>query len=286
MAIKMKQHTIESSISCSGVALHNGLQSEITLHPADENYGIKFRRIEQKENNIIDANFLNVISTNLGTNISNEYVNVNVIEHLMAALYACGIDNCLIDINNSEMPIMDGSSEYFIFMIESAGIKEQNAHRTYKTITNAVKVTDGKSYIEITPDEKFSVDITIEFDNKVIGIQQFIFYESKNSFKHEISSARTFCLEKEINFLRANGLAKGGSLNNAVVVSENNVLNEGGLRFNDEFVRHKLLDLLGDFFLAGHIKGKVKAYCPGHTINNKILREVFSSINVSNRTAS
>ncbi|AZL16024.1 UDP-3-O-acyl-N-acetylglucosamine deacetylase [Rickettsiales endosymbiont of Stachyamoeba lipophora] len=272
----MNQNTICHSISCIGKGVHSGLDVKMILHPAPENHGIKFKRNDLNENNIIEAKFENVSHTVLNTTISNtQGIKVSTVEHVMAALWGCGIDNCLIEIDNEEVPIMDGSSEHFVFMIESAGTQEQEAKRKFIKINKTIKVGDDKAYIEIEPADDLSINLQINFTNQIIGKQDYAIHNQVNSFKHDLSRARTFCFEYEVEALRKKGLAKGGSLDNAIIVSQDKILNENGLRFDDEFVRHKVLDCIGDLYLAGHIKAKVKGYCSGHKLNNELLREVF-----------
>lgn len=273
----MHQRTLAHKISCTGTGLHGGKKVNLTLNPAPIDHGIKFKRIDITYNeNIIDARFDNVNKTVLSTTISNGKTEVNLIEHLMAALYGCGIDNCLIEIDGAEVPIMDGSSEHFVFMIETAGMNEQDAKRKYFRIEKTIKVERGKSFIEFIPADEFEINLSVEYENILIGKQNCDLYNN-TSFKHEVSRARTFCMANEIDMLKAQGLAKGGSLENAIVVAEDRILNDGALRFENEFARHKLLDCIGDMYMAGHIIGKINVYCPGHAINNIALRELFKN---------
>ncbi len=275
----MRQRTVKHSISCFGIGVHSGNPASITLHPSPPNSGIVFVRTDiLSRNNQIVANYSAVSKTRLGTTIQNEdKVEVATIEHLMAALWGCGIDNVMIEIDGDEIPIMDGSSEPFIFMIECAGTVEQSAHRQYIKILKELVIKDGEAKTVVTPSDKFDVDIAIQFDNKAIASQHYSFSDHDNSFKYNIARARTFGFEHEGDLLKKLGLAKGASLDNAVVLRGEKILNAEGLRYEDEFVRHKLLDLIGDLYLAGHpFKCHIESFRPGHTINNKVLHTIFS----------
>jgi UDP-3-O-[3-hydroxymyristoyl] N-acetylglucosamine deacetylase len=275
----MQQKTIMSPISCVGIGLHSGNEVLLTLHPAEEDSGIIFRKENNDKVTDIKALYKNVTSTTLCTAISCENTGESVltIEHLMAALWGCGIDNLIIEVNGDEVPIMDGSAESFIFMIESAGVKTQEKSRQVLKILKETKIQDGDSWACLKPNANFTANVEINFNNELIGKQSFTFDIKDTLFEKHISRARTFGFEEEVDFLRAQGLIKGGSLDNAIIVAKDKILNEGGLRFKDEFVRHKLLDCLGDLFLAGNrIQGAFEGYKTGHKINNNLLREVFS----------
>ena len=274
------QRTIQNKISCFGRGVHSGDPVHLSLVPAEENTGISFIRTDLKENNVIPANYLNVSDTKLCTTISNEFgTQISTVEHLMAALWGCGIDNVIIEVNNQEIPIMDGSSEPFVFLIECAGIKEQQAKRKFIAVKEEVEIHEGDAYIKISPAENFEADIKINFPNStVIGTQHHNVSSETLCFKTEVSRARTFGFAHEVAYLQKIGLAKGGSLENAIVVDGDTILNQDGLRFNNEFARHKLLDCIGDMYLAGcYIKGKVSGYCSGHKLNNMLLRRLFES---------
>lgn len=276
----VEQRTIKHSISCFGVGIHSGKPTSLTIYPAPENSGITFIRTDiTNKLNKIKATYSNVSKTKLGTTISNEDgVEVAIIEHLMSALWGCKIDNVIIELDGPEIPIMDGSAESFVFMVECAGFKTQQATRKCIEILKTISIQDGDSSIELSPAEHFSIETIIDFNDKVISSQKYTFSEKDKSFKHDIARARTFGFEHEGEMLKKMGLAKGASLENAVVISNDKVLNKEGLRYKDEFVRHKLLDLIGDFYLAGSpIKAHVKSYKPGHTINNKFLHKLFST---------
>lgn len=275
----MEQRTIKHTVSCFGIGVHSGKPASITLHPAPENSGVKFIRTDIKSNNEVAARYDFVSATNLGTTIRNkDGIEVATIEHLMAALWGCKIDNIIIETDGPEIPIMDGSSEPFIFMIECAGVKNLNQLRKYIEITDEIIVTDNQSKTVITPSEDFSVEMAIEFADNFIKRQTYKFTDKTRSFKHELARARTFGFKHEAEMLKKIGLAQGASLDNAVVLHNNEVINKDGLRYQDEFVRHKMLDLIGDLYLAGMpFKGHFNSYKPGHTINNKVLHTIFAN---------
>ena len=276
------QHTIKHSIKCSGIGVHSGKISSLIFHPADIDNGIKFIRSDsKKQNNIINAHYTNVHKTTLGTSLINQdQVEISTIEHLMAALWALNIDNCIIESDNIEIPILDGSSEPFIFLLQAAGIKEQTKKRSYLKILKTISVHDDKKKINSTleiDNNDFTIDFTIDFSNQVIGKDNYIFSQNNNSFIKDIARARTFGMLHEVEYLRKNNLALGGSLENAIVVDEDKILNSQGLRIKQEFVKHKILDSIGDLYLAGNpIIGKFTGYRSGHDLNNRLLREVFA----------
>lgn len=270
---------MKHSISCFGIGVHSGKPASITIHPSPPNSGIVFIRTDVSScNNRVVACYSSVSKTRLGTTIQNEHkIEVATIEHLMAALWGCGIDNVMIEIDGDEIPIMDGSSEPFIFMIECAGTVEQDAPKQYVKILKKLVIEDGDAKTIIAPSDQFTIDIAIKFDNKTIASQQYSFSDRDKSFKYNIARARTFGFEHEGELLKKLGLAKGASLDNAVVLRGEKILNTDGLRYEDEFVRHKLLDLIGDLYLAGHpLKCHIESFRPGHTINNKVLHTIFS----------
>lgn len=274
------QKTINSKVSCNGVGLHSGVDTTITLLPAPCDTGIVFRRTDfEAGKNSIKAIYSNVVTTNLGTTLSNEFgAKVSTIEHLIAALWGCGIDNIIIDIDGPEVPIMDGSSEPFVFLLECAGINIQDKPRhvieVLKTVT--IEEAEGKM-IEVSPAAEFSVSLHIDFNHKQIQKQSFDYKTTFASFKNDLCRARTFGFKHEIEQLHKMGLAKGGSLKNAILVGEDGIVNEEGLRYEDEFVRHKTLDFIGDIYLAGYyISGQFKGTKTGHGINNKMLHKLLS----------
>jgi UDP-3-O-[3-hydroxymyristoyl] N-acetylglucosamine deacetylase len=277
----IRQHTLKSSISCSGVGLHSGTRVAMTLHPADPDSGIRFRRTDiAGDGAIIPALWSSVSDTRLNTCLADSHGRqVRTVEHLMAALAGCGIDNALIDISGPEVPAMDGSAAPFLFLIECAGIVEQTTARRAIKVLRRVVVRDGEKVAELLPGTGFSLEVGIDFDASAIRRQRATLVMSGSAFKNEVGRARSFGFEQEVAALRAAGLALGGSLENAVVISSDGrrVLNEEGLRFEDEFVRHKILDAVGDLSLAGapilaHFRG---TRC-GHAINNQLLRALFA----------
>ncbi len=274
-----RQHTLAKSVTCTGVGLHSGVPVNLTLHPADVDAGISFLRSDiTVEKARVPARYDLVTDTQLGTTIVNEYgTPVSTVEHLMAALWGCGVDNVTIELDGPEVPIMDGSSEPFVFMIENAGLRTQSAARKVIKILEPVEVTVGDSTLRLEPLDGFVMDISIDFAHKAISRQQASYDFSHMTFQRMLSRARTFGFAHEVEQLRAMGLARGGSLHNAVVIGEDGVMNREGLRFNDEFVRHKALDCVGDLLLAGlPIMGRVVGHRPGHGINNQVLHALFA----------
>lgn len=277
---KVAQRTIKNEISCFGIGLHSGITISLKLLPSQINSGIIFKRVDiGGESASILASYDQVTNTMLGTTLENKHgVKVSTVEHLMAALWGCGIDNIIVELNGPEVPIMDGSSEPFVFMIECANIIEQEAERKILEILKPITITLGDSMISVTPASQFSVSMEIEFDNHIIAKQKCNFDSNDYSFKMDLCRARTFGFIDEVEKLRSMGLALGGSLSNAIVLDGNRILNKEGLRYNNEFARHKLLDSIGDFYLAGaHIKGHFHCVKSGHSINNEILKCLFAT---------
>ena len=273
----LTQKTIKTPVSFSGVALHNGLNVNVTLKSAKPNEGIVFKRVDLKNNNLIYPNFLNVTNTSLNTTIENEHgVKVSTIEHLMGALFGLGIDNALIEIDNEEVPILDGSAKNFIEKIISSGFEISEEPIKIIKINKKIEYSDGKRFISIEP-SKLSLDIDFElrFKNEIIGNQRnkVKVYEDDLT---DVYNSRTFCLFEDIEFIKKNGLAKGGSLDNAIVVKDNEILNKDGLRNDKEFVNHKILDCIGDLYTSGYrIIGNVQCSQGGHYLTNQLLRKVF-----------
>jgi UDP-3-O-[3-hydroxymyristoyl] N-acetylglucosamine deacetylase len=275
------QRTLKTSISCTGIGLHSGAKATMTLRPAETNTGIVFRRIDVAGGGaLIPAHWANVSDTRLNTCIADaDGVGVHTIEHLMAALAGMGIDNALIDINGPEVPVMDGSAAPFLFLVECAGVVEQAAPRRAIKVLKRVVVEDGDKFAMLVPGREFSVCVDIDFAAPVIGRQRCVLSISPGVFKSEISRARTFGFEQDVAAMRAAGLGKGGSLDNAVVITSDGekVLNEDGLRYEDEFVRHKTLDAVGDLYLAGGpLLGHFHGVRTGHDLNNRLLRKLFA----------
>ena len=273
------QKTLSKKVSFKGIGLHSGQNSTVNLIPANEDEGIIFKRVDLNKNNLIKANFKNVSSAKLCTTLENNFgVRVSTVEHLLAALYIIGIDNAVIEIDNEEVPIMDGSSKDFINALRESQLVTQSKKRKYVKISSNVELIDGQRKISIEPNEKsLQVNFQLNYDNKLIGNQKnFVDFEKDNL--EEVSNSRTFCLYEDIEKIKKFGLAKGGSLENAVVVDNDKVLNEGGLRNKKEFVNHKILDLAGDFLLSGYrIIGKVNCYQGGHQLTNLFLRKMFKT---------
>jgi len=271
------QKTLLKKITFKGIGLHSGLTSEVKILPAAENYGIVFKRTDINENNIIKASFENVSSAKLCTTLENKFnVAVSTVEHLLAALYITGVDNALIEINNSEVPIMDGSSKEFVETISNVGLKDLNAKRKYLKIIKRFEFKENEKSISIDPNTgSLLVDFQLVYSNEIIGKQRNKINFSDRNLEN-VYSSRTFCLFEDIEKIKRIGLAKGGSLENAVVVKNNSIVNAEGLRNSKEFVNHKILDLAGDFLLSGYrILGSVKCDQGGHSLTNLFLRDIF-----------
>jgi len=273
----LNQKTIKRKVSFSGIGLHSGKQVTISVKPSEPNTGIVFKRVDLKENNLVYPNFLNVSNTALNTTISNDYgVKVSTIEHLMGALFGMGIDNVLIEINNEEVPILDGSAKFFIERILSVGLESSDQPIKIIKINQKVEFKSGEKFISIEPSKlSLDIDFQLKFRNKIIGNQQnrINVYEDDLT---DIFNSRTFCLYEDIEAIKKNGLAKGGSLENAIVVKDEHILNPEGLRNNKEFVNHKILDCIGDLFTSGYrIIASVNCSQGGHYLTNNLLRKLF-----------
>ena len=275
------QQTISEPIVIKGIGLHSGIKTVMKLLPADIDYGIKFIRKDIKNNNIVDALWSNVTNTKLSTTISNKFgISISTIEHLMSALSGLHIDNLKIEIDGPEVPIMDGSSKEFVDLIDKIPIKILNKKRKIIKIKKELKIIDNESSVQLKPNEQFAIDFEIDFPSQVISKQSCQLQLINGNYKTDIASARTFGFEKDVDMLRSNGLALGGSLQNAVVVGDHKILNKEGLRFKDEFVRHKILDSIGDLYLAGApIQGYFYGNKSGHRLNNLLLKSLFSDDN-------
>lgn len=275
----IKQRTLKNVIRATGVGLHTGDKVYLSLRPAPVDTGIIFRRTDLPQIVEIAARAENVGDTRLSTTLVKGNVRISTIEHLLSALAGLGIDNVYVDVSTSEVPIMDGSAGPFVFLIQSAGIEEQNAPKRYIRIKRAVKVQQGDKWAKFEPFDGFKVSFQIDFNHPVFKRtrQQAEIDFSKTSFVKEVSRARTFGFMHEIELLRENKLALGGSLENAIVVDEYRVLNEEGLRYEDEFVKHKILDAIGDVYLLGHsLIGAFSGYKSGHELNNLLLRTLLA----------
>tara|TARA_B100000029_G_scaffold237045_1_gene234096 strand:+ start:7195 stop:8121 length:927 start_codon:yes stop_codon:yes gene_type:complete len=274
------QKTLKESVQLEGVGLHNGKKVNISLNPAEVNSGIRFKRTDvDSDKSIIDACYENVRSPVLCTKIENSSkISVSTIEHLMAAFYGEGIDNVLVEIDAPEVPIMDGSSFEFVEAIRSVGIEKQIELKKFIKVLKKVEIKDGNKFISIEPTKRdLIIDFEIVYKNSLIRTRRKEFKLSNGDLT-EIYNSKTFCLYEDIDHIRSQGLAKGGSLENAIVVSENKILNEDGLRYRDEFVNHKILDCIGDLMLSGHrIFGHIKTSQGGHQLTNRLLREFLSN---------
>lgn len=275
----LRQRTLKGTAQCSGVGVHSGDKVTLRLLPADPDTGIVFFRTDLKNGaRTIPARWDTVVETQLCTVVGNDHGGkVATIEHLVAALSAAGVDNALIEIDGPEVPIMDGSADAFVFLIEMAGIQEQNALRKEIVVQKPIVFENNgrRAVLEPADEMRFSVDIT--FNSKLINQQQYEFVLGRDGFKSEISRARTFGFYEDVEKMTKLGFMRGGSLDNAVVIKDDAIMNEGGLRFTDEFVRHKVLDAVGDLALAGApIRGHFQGVCTGHAMNNMLLRAMFA----------
>ena len=275
----IKQRTLKNVIRATGVGLHSGEMVYLTLRPAAPNTGIIFRRVDLDPVVEIQAKAENVGETALSTPLVEHGERVSTVEHLLSAFAGLGIDNAYIDLNAPEVPIMDGSAGPFVFLVQSAGIEEQNVAKQFIRIKKPVTLEDGDKWARFEPFDGFKVSFTIDFEHPAFtGRPQKVDVDfSSTSFVREVSRARTFGFMKDIEKLRENNLALGGSMDNAIVVDDYRVLNEDGLRYEDEFVRHKVLDAIGDLYLLGHsLIGAFSGYKSGHEVNNKLLRELLA----------
>ena len=275
----LKQRTLSSRISASGVGLHTGKKISLTLNPAPVNSGIIFRRTDL-ESAPIKASLENVFDTRLSTSLSNEQIKISTVEHLLSALAGIGIDNAMVELDGPEVPIMDGSARPFVFMIQSAGIQEQTDSKKFIKIKKTIEVKQDEKWAKIEPFNGFKVAFTIDFDHPAFSetSQSSEIDFSSVSYLSQVSRARTFGFTKDIELLRKNNLALGGSVNNAIVIDDYRVINEEGVRFQDEFVKHKILDAIGDLYLLGHgLMGSFSAYKSGHHLNNLLLRELVNN---------
>lgn len=270
----IKQRTLKNVIRAMGVGLHTGKKVYLTLRPAPVDSGIRFRRVDLEEPVEILARPENVGDTNLSTTLTQNDVRISTVEHLLSAIAGLGIDNAYIDLSADEVPIMDGSAGPFVFLIQSAGIVEQNSAKRFIRIKKPIRVEEGDKWVEFTPFNGFKVSFEIDFDHPLFTQQKQVcsINFSTTSFVKEVSRARTFGFQKDIEYLRSNNLALGGSQDNAIVLDDYRVLNEDGLRYDNEFVKHKILDSIGDLYLLGHsLIGAFSGYKSGHALNNRLL---------------
>ena len=273
----LSQRTIRNKITATGVGLHSGKKVTLTFHPADVDTGIIFRRIDGDKVIEIPALAKYVGDTTLSTSLEKDEYKISTIEHLLSAIAGTGVDNCVIDCDGPEIPVMDGSSTEFVFLIQSAGIMEQDAAKKFIYVTKSVQVNREDAVARINPYEGFRVTFTVDFDHPVYKKypQSASIDFSQTSFIREVSRARTFGLMSDLEKLKANNLALGANIDNAIGIGDDEVLNEGGLRFSDEFVKHKMLDAIGDLYLLGHnLIGEFFGFKSGHALNNELLRKI------------
>tara|TARA_X000000368_G_scaffold403968_1_gene379497 strand:+ start:808 stop:1728 length:921 start_codon:yes stop_codon:yes gene_type:complete len=275
----LTQKTVKNNVSFSGIALHSGVNVNICIKPAKPDFGIVFKRIDLTKNNFVYPNFMNVSNTSLNTTIENEFgAKVSTIEHLMGALFGLGVDNALIEIDNQEVPILDGSAKEFIENIIKVGIEVSEAPIKVIKINKQIELFEGERSISIKPSTlSLDIDFELKYENEVIGNQR----NKVKVFEDDLTdvyNSRTYCLFEDIELIKKNGLAKGGSLENAIVVKDKEILNSSGLRNPKEFVNHKILDCIGDLYTCGYrIVGSIKCSQGGHYLTNKLLRKLFSN---------
>ncbi len=273
-----KQRTLNREVHCTGIGLHTGAKVKINLKPAPGDTGVKFIRTDLAGHPVIDARFDNVFDTTLATTIGLNGCRVATIEHLMAAFFGLGIDNAIVELDGPEVPIMDGSAAPFIFLIKSVGVREQKVPKRFIVIKKPFKVDDGTRSVHIYPFKELKISYMIDFQHPLLRNQEYEMTFSGREFSREISRARTFGFLKDVQTLKENGLAQGGSLDNAVVIDDFRILNEDGLRFDDEFVRHKILDFIGDLSIVGApVIGHFVVKKSGHYLNQYMLRGLMES---------
>ena len=277
----LTQKTVKNNIFFSGIALHSGLNVNLYIKPAEPNHGIVFKRVDLKLNNIIYPSFNNVTNTSLNTTIENEFgVKVSTIEHLMGALFGLGVDNALIEIDNEEVPILDGSAKIFIEKIISSGLEISDSPIKIIKINKKINYSEGEKFITIKPSTlSLDIDFELKYENEIIGNQRNKVKVYEDDLR-DIYNSRTYCLYEDIEMIKSKGLAKGGSLDNAIVVKGNKILNLEGLRNNKEFVNHKILDCIGDLYTTGYrVVASIVCSQGGHYLTNKLLKEVFKDRN-------
>ena len=277
------QQTIKSAIHAVGVGLHSGQRVKVTLRPAKPDTGIVFRRIDLADPVCIQTSAVSVTDTRLASTISSAGAKVQTVEHLMSACAGLSIDNLLIDIDSEELPILDGSSSAFVFLIQRAGIEKQKVLKKFIRVLRSVVISEGEGaslkWAKLQPYSGYKLTFQIDFSHVAVDAtgQEYEFDFAQNSYAKDISRARTFCFTKDVEMMRANGLALGGGLDNAIVIDDYKVINADGLRYGDEFVKHKILDAMGDLYLAGHpLLASYQAFRSGHALNNKLLRKLLA----------
>lgn len=273
-----KQRTLTEEIGCTGIGLHTGKRVSLKIRPAPCDTGIRFVRTDIEGHPMIEARFNNVFDTTLATSIGSNGGRVSTIEHLMGALFGLGIDNAVVQVDGPEVPIMDGSAAPLVFLIKSAGIKEQKNPKKFLVIKKPFKVVDGNRSVAVYPSKELKINYRIDFQHPLLRNQEYDLNFSGRNFVREISGARTFGFLRDIQTLQENGFARGGSLENAIVMDDFRILNEGGLRFEDEFVRHKILDFIGDLSIIGSpIIGHFVVNKSGHFLNHLMLKKLMAS---------
>jgi len=273
----LTQTTVLNTVNCSGIGLHTGVPCNLTIRPAPADSGIVFIREDLPQKVRIKAHIDNVVDATLATTLGRGEARVSTVEHLMAAFAGLGIDNAEVDLDGPEVPIMDGSSEPFNILLKKAGIQLQDKVKKFVIIKRPVTVTDGDRQATLLPSNDFKISYTIDFNHPLISNQYYLIQISNGNFEREICRARTFGFLKEYEMLKAKGFARGGSLDNAVVIDDTRVINESGLRFSDEFVRHKILDSIGDLWLLGaQVIGHFVCYKSGHTLNHKLIHKLLA----------
>ena len=273
----LTQKTIRREISCAGIGLHCGQRVQLRLLPAPPDSGIRFRRVDNGCSEEIPATVDNLHQTALATQLAGEHASINTVEHLLSAVSGLGIDNLLVEIAGEEIPIMDGSAAPFVYLLHEAGLRRQQAPRRFLKIVEPLRIDQGDKFIAVYPAERLKISYTIDFDHPLIGVQRETFVITPRAFIEQIAPARTFGFLKEVEYMRSQGFALGGSMENAIVVGDNSILNPQ-LRFADEFVRHKILDAIGDLTLLGRpLLGHVVAYRAGHALHASLVETVIST---------
>ena len=277
----VKQRTIKKMVKARGVGIHSGRLVNLTLIPAAADHGVVFKRLDAGGRQVhAHSAFVNEVV--LSTGLESKGVKVSTIEHLMSALSALGVDNLLVELDSFEVPIMDGSSAPFIFLVQSAGIEEQDAHKRFIVIKNTIRVENGQSWAQVSPYNGFKVSLEIDFEHKKIkeSGQKLTIDFAEQSYLKEISRARTFGYERDVEMLQKQNLALGASIDNAIALSDDDILNEDGMRYHNEFVKHKILDIVGDLFLlGGNVIGHYEGYKTGHMLNDQLLSAILSQPN-------
>ncbi len=277
MSMSFNQRTLSSSVSCEGIGLHSGAAVKLTLRPAPANHGVVFVRTDLSRPVSIPATAQYVVDTELATNLGKDGVRVGTVEHLLGALLGLGLDNVRVELDGPEVPIMDGSAGPFAYLVQSAGVRVQEAPKSFVVVKKAVVVGDGDKEASLSPCDRFRMDVAIDFRHPLVSRQRLEMDFSGRAFVREVSRARTFGFLRDVERLKAAGLARGGSLDNAIVIDDFSILNADGLRFPDEFVRHKALDAMGDLALFGHpVIGSLKTVKSGHTLHLRLVREVLA----------